>query len=76
MNKYDREILGDRMSIFSVSKDTSNETEVSNSIHDLEKEVPKREVKPKPLEEVKPVPNIRLEDDSDDDDFFDDFFDN
>ena len=30
-----------------------------------------------PLEDIKPLPNIRLDDDDDDDDdFFDDFFDN
>ena len=61
-----------------VSTEEKKETS-TNSIFDLEKEIPKREVKPektKPLEDVKPLPSIRLEDDSDDDDFFDDFFDN
>ena len=35
MNKYDREILGDRMSIFSVSKDTSNEEVLQMIYKDL-----------------------------------------
>lgn len=35
MNKYDREILGDRMSIFSIGKDTSNEEALQMIYKDL-----------------------------------------
>jgi hypothetical protein len=52
---------------------TTEDKPYSNSIENIYEEERK---KPEVLDDIRPLPNINLDDDDDDDDFFDDFFDN
>ena len=51
-------------------------TPISNSISNIYNENREKEEKRESIPDMKPLPNINLDDDDNDDDFFDDFFDN
>ena len=49
---------------------------INNSINNIYNEEKENKERREPLQDIKPLPNINLDDDDNDDDFFDDFFDN
>ena len=61
----------DEVDFVEIPRTTPPSNNSINNIYDEEKEE-----KYKPLPDMKPLPNINLDDDDNDDDFFDDFFDN